>query len=233
MFTKTAQYYDALYHFKDYKVACDKLVKLIKQYNPKAKSLLDVACGTGKHLEYLKEELTVAGLDLDTNLLEVAQKRCPEVPFYHGDMTNFKLDTTFDAVVCLFSSIAYVRTIENLNNTLKQMAEHVNPGGLLLVEPWIFPENYWVDRITANFVDQPDLKIAWMYKSQLEALTSVFDIHYLVASPEGVENFREKHIMGLWTDEQYRQAFRNIDIEPVYDATGFFGKGMYYGIKRS
>jgi ubiquinone/menaquinone biosynthesis C-methylase UbiE len=231
MFTRTAEYYDALYHFKDYQAACNLLIQLIKKYNPQAKSLLDVACGTGKHLEYLKDHFKVAGLDLDANLLEVARKRCPEATFYQEDMTYFELNTNYDVVVCLFSSIAYVRTVENLNRAIRCMVNHLNLGGLLVVEPWIFPENYWVNRITANFVDQPELKIAWMYKSQLDGFTSVFDIHYMVGTPAGIQNFNERHVMGLWTDEEYRQAFLDVGINPFYEKKGFFGRGVYFGIK--
>jgi hypothetical protein len=146
-------------------------------------------------------------------------------------MTNFDLNARYDVVTCLFSSIGYVRTVENLNQAIRCMAAHLHAGGLLVLEPWIYPENYWVDRITANFVDKPDLKIAWMYKSKLEALTSVFDIHYLVATPGGVDGFHEQHVMGLWTDEEYQQAFLSAGIDPVYDAKGLFGRGMYYGVK--
>jgi SAM-dependent methyltransferase len=233
MFSKTAEYYDALYHFKDYEAACNKLIQLIRNNHSRANSLLDVACGTGKHLEFLQHQMQVSGLDLDENLLKVARRRCPLVPLFHEDMTDFHLNTCYDAVVCLFSSIAYVRTLDNLNRTIQRMAEHLNPGGILLVEPWIFPENYWVKRITANFVDQSNLKIAWMYTSELDGLTSVFDIQYMVGTPEGVEKFSEQHIMGLWTDQEYRQAFLNAGINPVFDEKGLFGRGMYYGIKKA
>ena len=231
MFTKTAEYYDALYHFKDYGAACNQLHQLIQRYNPAAKTLLDVACGTGKHLEYLKDRYDAAGLDLNPELLAVARKRSPNVTFHQGDMTNFNLATTFDVVVCLFSSIGYVQTVENLNKAVTCFTQHLNPGGLLVLEPWITPENYWVNKITANFVDQPNLKIAWMYTSQLKGLTSVFDINYLVGTPEGVSNFTEEHVMGLWTDAEYRSAIQQAGVQVNYDPKGLFGRGMYYGLK--
>ena len=231
MFTKTAEYYDALYHFKDYGAACNQLHQLIQQYNANAKTLLDVACGTGKHLEYLKNRYEATGLDLNPELLAVARKRCPEVNFHEGDMTNFRLETTFDVVVCLFSSIGYVQTVENLNKAVACFTQHLNPGGLLVIEPWITPEKYWVDKITANFVDQPNLKIAWMYTSQLKGLTSVFDINYLVGTPEGVSNFTEQHVMGLWTDAEYKNAIQQAGVKVNYDPKGLFGRGMYYGVK--
>lgn len=231
MFTKTAAYYDALYHFKDYEKACDALHDLVQRYAPQAKNLLDVACGTGKHLEFLQRHYACSGLDLNSELLAVAHKRCPTLPLHQGDMTDFKLSETFDVVVCLFSSIGYVQTLENLRKAVACFTRHLNPGGLLVIEPWITPENYWVDKITANYVDQPDLKIAWMYTSQLRGLTSLFDISYLVGTTEGVSNFTESHVMGLWTDKEYREAIESAGVTVHYDAQGLFGRGMYYGTK--
>ena len=93
MFTKSAQYYDALYHFKDYNAASKQLHALIQRHNPKAKTLLDVACGTGKHLDLLQQFYQVAGLDINPELLQIARQRCPESPFHEDDMVDFRLDT--------------------------------------------------------------------------------------------------------------------------------------------
>lgn len=231
MFTKTAEYYDALYHFKDYEAAGNALHGLIQQHAPQAKSLLDVACGTGKHLEFLQHRYACSGLDLNPGLLAVAHKRCPTVPLHHADMTDFQLPAAFDVVACLFSSIGYVQTVENLRKAVACFTRHLNPGGLLVLEPWITPEKYWVDKITANFVDQPNLKIAWMYTSQLRGRTSVFDINYLVGTDEGVSRFTESHVMGLWTDAEYREAIEAAGVAVHYDSEGLFGRGMYYGTK--
>jgi SAM-dependent methyltransferase len=231
MFTKTAAYYDALYGFKDYRSACSSLRDLIRELHPGANSLLDVACGTGTHLQYLKDDFAVEGLDLNGDLLAVARVRCPGIPFHEGDMTTFDLSRQFDVVVCLFSSIGYVKSVDNLHKAVRSMAKHVSPGGMLLIEPWIHREKYWENKLTANFVDEPDLKIAWMYKSEREGNHSVFNISYLVGSPEGVSAFDEQHVMGLWTDSEYRDAMQGAGIEPTYDEQGFFGRGMYYGLK--
>jgi ubiquinone/menaquinone biosynthesis C-methylase UbiE len=232
MFTKSAAFYDALYHFKDYRLACSELHQLIQHLTLGAKTLLDVGCGTGKHLEYLQNIYKAEGLDLNPELLNIARKRCPALTFYEADMTNFNLNTSYDVIVCLFSSIAYVKTFENLKRTLQCMVQHLNTGGLIVIEPWIYPENYWIGKVTANFVDQPDLKIAWMYLSEKENSTSVFNIQYLVGTKQGVSTFNEEHVMGLWTDAEYREAFENSGIKPRYDPKGLFGRGMYYGIKQ-
>ena len=63
------------------------MTELIRERNPSARTLLDVACGTGKHLEVLQHEFEVEGLDLDGDLLAIARERLgPAVPLYQGDM---------------------------------------------------------------------------------------------------------------------------------------------------
>jgi SAM-dependent methyltransferase len=231
MFTKTADFYDALYHFKDYKAACDEIINFIQGHNHKAATLLDVGCGSGKHLSYLQSAYRVEGLDLNGELLEIARKRCPDVPFHQEDMTSFQLTHTFDVVACFFSSIGYVATVENLNKSIAIMAKHLNPGGLLLIEPWITREKYWKGKLIANFTNLPELKISWMYIQEMEDNKSIFDINYMVGTVEGINTFNEQHVMGLWTDEQYQQAFEKAGIKPHFNEKGFFGRGLYYGVK--
>ncbi len=168
MYTKTAQFYDVMHHFKDYAAECKQLREFIEKYHTDAKTLLDVACGTGKHLEYMQEGYQVEGLDITEEHIEIAGQRCPRIPFHKGDMVDFNLNRTFDVVMCLFSSIAFVKTVGNLQKAVESMAHHLRPDGILLIEPYFGPANYYVGRVTANFTDQPDLKIAWMYISEIK-----------------------------------------------------------------
>ena len=232
MFNQSAQFYDARYHFKDYAAAAAQLHTQIQQSFPAATTLLDVACSTGKHLQYLRAHYDVEGLDLNRKLLEIARKRCPGILFHEGNMLDLNLDRSFDVVTCLFSSIGYLTTIDNLEQAISSMARHLKPGGMLFVEPWLSPEKYWVGKLTANFVDQPELKMAWMYVSELEGRVSIFDIHYLVGTPQGIDHFTERHEMGLFTHAEYVGAFQKCSLDVRHDPTGLFGYGMYIGVDR-
>lgn len=229
MFTKSAKFYDALYHFKDYAAASKQLHTLIGQICPAAGTLLDVACGTGQHLQHLQAHYRVEGLDLNAKLLEIARQRCPRVLFHEANMVDFNLGRSFDVVTCLFSSIGYVKTLDNLEKAISNMARHLNPGGVLFVEPWLSLENYWVGKLTANFVDQPCLKIAWMYTSELQGRMSVFDIHYVVGTSQGVDYFTERHEMGLFAHQDYLQAFTKCGLDVDHDPEGLFRRGLYWG----
>ena len=94
-----------------------------------AASLLDVACGTGKHLELFRSWYEVAGIDLNADLVAIARERLPDVRLEVADMTAFDLGRRFDVVTCLFSSIGYVGTVERLDQAIATMAAHLEPGG--------------------------------------------------------------------------------------------------------
>ncbi|MDP9067663.1 MAG: methyltransferase domain-containing protein [Actinomycetota bacterium] len=230
MFEKSAEYYDALYSWKDYEAEVAKLHDLIQEHRPGARTLLDVACGTGKHLELLREHYEVEGLDLDANLLEIAQERNPGVTFHAGDMTSFDLGRTFDVVICLFSSIGYVQTQENLERATQTLARHVSAGGLLLIEPWLRPDTYEVGHIGLLVVDEAELKIVRMNESRRDGDLSVLDFHYLIAEHGSIEHLRETHRLGLFTDEQHVQALRNagLEVRPSEDLR--MGRGLYVAL---
>jgi SAM-dependent methyltransferase len=227
MFAKSARYYDALYRFKDYTHAAQAIDKLIGERSPGATSILDVGCGTGKHLAALGARYEVAGLDINPDLLDIANANCPAGSFHCGDMADFDLGRSFDVVICLFSSIGYVKTRERLFSTVAAMAAHLNRGGLLLLEPWFTPETYWVGHLATNYVDEPDLKISWMYVSELRDGMTALDIHYQVGTPDGVSQFRELHEMGLFTQDEIFDAFAKARLEAAFDDEGFFGRGLY------
>lgn len=233
MFTKTAAFYDVIYASagKDYMREAQRLHALIEQHKRSpGNTLLDVACGTGKHLAALREHYDVEGLDLDPDILAIARQRCPEVPLHQGDMTDFNLGRRFDVVVCLFSSIGYARTVSRLRQTLQAMSRHVLAGGVVVVEPWLTPEKFETGHLGAVFVDQPDLKIARMNTTTRDNGVSVLRFHYLVGTRAGIEYFTEDHTLGLFSHDDYIGAFRAVGLDVLYDAEGLIGRGMYIGL---
>lgn len=229
-FAKSAATYDALNDLKDYPAEVARLREFINtRKRSRGSRLLDVACGTGKHLELLRPDFDVEGLDAAPEMLTLARQRCPGVPFHQADMTSFELGRQFAVVACLFSAIGYCHTVEGLERAIGTMGRHLAPGGVLLVEPFIDPVE-WHDRyVTAKFVDAPDFKVARMNVSRTESRLAVLDFHFMVATPAGVEQFTEVHRLALFTRQEFEQAFRAAGLEVTFDAEGLMGRGLYIG----
>ncbi len=232
MFSKSAQYYDEIYASidKDYEAEANKAHQFIQQSKrTEGNSLLDVACGTGFHASLLSKYYQVEGLDLDLQMLKVAKKKHPEIRFHQGDMVNFELKRQFDVVVCLFSSIGYVRTKSRLQKAIKNMARHVLPGGILLIEPWFTPEQWHPGRASMTQVDKPDLKIVRMSYSGQKGKLSIIEFQYLIGTSKGIEHSVEIHELGLFTHQEYRDAFHAAKLNITHDPEGLDGRGLYIG----
>jgi SAM-dependent methyltransferase len=231
MFSHTVPYYDAIYlAMKDYGAEAERLTAFMHQYRRSTGNrLLDVACGTGLHLSYLKQYLAVEGLDIDEGLLAIARQRNPEVPLHHADMTDFDLGGTFDVVTCLFSAIGYVKTLDNLSRAVQCMAQHLSAGGVLLIEPWFTPETWRPGTVHARFIDDPDLKIARINTSFVDGRLSYMDMHYLIGTSEGTGYYVERHELGLFTSDEMTHVLTDCGLEVTYDAEGLTGRGLYIG----
>ncbi|MFN2543829.1 MAG: trans-aconitate 2-methyltransferase [Actinomycetota bacterium] len=228
MFAKSQAFYDAIYSWKDYPAEVEKIERVIRARVPHARTLLDVACGTGKHLELLRERYEVEGVDLDPGLLAVARERLPDVPLHEADMREFDLGRTFDVVTCLFSAIGYARGRKELGRSIAAMARHVSPRGALVVEPWLGPDVWQEGHVNAVLVDRPGLKIARMNRADRDGQMSVMEMHYLVGTPgEGVQHFTEHHEMTLFRHDEYVDAFRAAGLNVDHDPEGLTGRGLY------
>jgi SAM-dependent methyltransferase len=227
VYEQSARVYDALFRRKDYAAASHVLCTIVDRFAADASSLLDVACGTGRHLEHLRRRFDVEGLDLSQDMLAVARDRCPGVRLHQASLLDFSLGRRFDVVTCLFGSIAYAPDAPSLQRAMRRLAAHVQPGGLLIVEPWITPERFVDGRLVFDSVDDPDLKVARMYVTRRKESVSVFESEYLVGTVDGVIRFSERQELGLFTDVEYRTALAAAGFE-VVDASGdLFGYGLY------
>ena len=102
----------------------------------------------------------------------------------------------------------------------------------MIVEPWFAPDQIELGRIIANFVDKPGLKLARMGIGERRRNLFVQDLHHLVASSVGIRYFVEHLEMGLFSNHQYLDAFRDSKLDLTHHPKGLTGRGLYLGVKR-
>ncbi len=217
MYSKTAQYYDLVYSFKNYEEEAGKIKALIQKEHPAAKSILDVACGSAEHAKHLIEDFEIDGIDLLPEFVEIAQKKVPSGKFTLADMSNFSLDERYDVVQCLFSSIGYLQEGQQVINALVCFKKHLNPGGIILVEPWFSPEQWNVGAPFMLTIDEPEIKICRMNTTGRKGNISTVHFHYLIGKPDGVEHYEEDHNLALYTVDEMLGFFEQAELQVEYD----------------
>lgn len=230
MFTNSADFYDVIYSFKDYKGEAAQLHEIIQRHKRShGTRLLDAACGTGQHLQYLKGHYTVEGFDLDEELLAIAHDRLPDVLFHVADMVDFNFGKEYDVITCLFSAIGYVETEARLRQAAAAFRRHLVRGGVLVIEGWFSPDEYHPNTVHARFVDEDALKIVRMSISRVEGNVSVLDFHYMIGTPVEIVTFTESHRLGLFTDAQYIAALEAAGFRVTHDPAGIAGRSLFIG----
>lgn len=217
-YRRIAHVYDLIYEAagKDYAAESAELHKVIQERVPNATSLLDVACGTGGHLRFLQQWYEVAGADLDPAMIEQAQLHLPSVELLEADMRRFQFGRTFDAVVCLFSSIGYMQTEDDLATAISTMAAHLRPEGVLVLDGWVLPDAWRGTRSTHMETASDDsMRVARVGIARRELNKTYLEMHYLVGTVDGVDHVVDEHELTLFDRDQYVAALALAGIEQV------------------
>lgn len=124
------------------------LRSLIEKHHPGAKTVLELACGTGSILKQLQPHYQVIGLDRSERMLEIAAEKVPGVRLVHADMTQTRLEEQFDVVLCVYDSINHLLDFAEWEAVFDRASEHLDDRGL-----FIFDIN--TEQRLAEIVDQP------------------------------------------------------------------------------
>lgn len=207
-----AAVYDGFYRGrgKPFRAEAELVANLVRHHCPAARSLLDLGCGTGLHLEFLAADLAhVEGVDLSEEMLAIAAARLPGTRLHVGDMRTFAVGRRFDAVICLNSTVGYLGDTAQLDACLRRVAAHLEPGGVAVVEPWWFPETFLPGYIAGDVVDGDGGRvIARVSHSVRDGSRTRMDVHYVVADPGvGTRHFTDTHMLTLFDRSDYERAF--------------------------
>jgi SAM-dependent methyltransferase len=231
MFTASAEFYDLIYStFKDYPAEAAQIAALLRRLNPRCRTVLDVACGTGEHARLLGEHgFVVDGVDLDPAFVRIAGRKNPTGRFAEADMGDFHLSRRYDAVLCLFSSIGYLQTLDRVRRALTCFREHLTPAGIIVVEPWFGPGALDPTRVVRNTGEANGIRVSRVSRIEVAESLSRLIFDYEITDATGTRRANEVHTLGLFEPSEMRRAFQDAGFNVDYDPKGLTDRGLYVG----
>ena len=135
--------YDLLYADKNYQEESQLVRKVINEFTPDAKKLLDYGCGTGNHVkEFASHGFDVRGLDKSESMLRIARERlrdAPNIELRHVEDRDLIPPGSVDVCTTLFDVISYMNTNEEIIDFLSYVRRILVKKGLLIFDFWYGP----------------------------------------------------------------------------------------------
>jgi ubiquinone/menaquinone biosynthesis C-methylase UbiE len=204
-YTSLAKYYDLIFSRKDYPQEVEFIRTIIKDKCPEAKNILDIGCGTGEHLNLLKDEFeTLWGVDVNQEIINEAKKKSDKINYLVGGMKDFAIDAKFDVITCLYSVFNYNLTLEDATMALDNFKKHLNPGGVIIFALYT-PHN--TDKVVSLHMGNNDeIEVAKINQYVFDPATGLETTDFLIftKTSAGVDFQVEKnHKYRIYSTEEF------------------------------
>lgn len=225
-----ASIYDIFMHQIPYDSWADYTEDMLSHYGIKAKSILDLACGTGslsiildrrgfhvtaidysKHmLRKLREKLQKAGHNISINII-------------NARLSDFTIPRAYDCAICYFDSINYIICPEELSKTFRVISRNLRVGSL-----FIFDINTTTAYKNGVFNRQGIIKhnasvIRYHYSGDFDekALIAKMQLKFSIKeSPSDLKerSFQETHLQRAYKYDNIKDSLRGA----FFKVVGFF-----------
>ncbi|MHA1910533.1 MAG: class I SAM-dependent DNA methyltransferase [Candidatus Kariarchaeaceae archaeon] len=209
VYSKFASYYDAIYdEICSYEKDVELFLKIANIHLPeKPTSVIDLGCGTGKHLEIFdKEGLEIAGIDLSEEMIVIAKQRFKEkgknIYLISGNMKDLAIDQTFDLSTSFFGSYGYLIDEKEVITFFKKIKE--KEIKLLIFEFWQTTQvnDNFKSWVKVRLDEERELiRISQSFFDEEKSVLRIDFEFFIISSNEVVDRFTEVHFIKTYTFE--------------------------------
>lgn len=168
---------------------------------PKGSSLLDLACGFGRHaIGMARRGYRVTGLDFNAHYLDIAAADAAragvDVAWKSGDMREPGFERAFDGAYSYFTSFGYYDDREN-ERVLSGVAKALRPGGRFLLD--VVNRDRLLTHPQQRTWSQQDDGALLMEEVTIELLTSRVATRQILIDPTGGPQVQKEHFLRAYT----------------------------------
>ncbi len=214
-YEELAEIYDKIMHHVHYRRWAGYIERLFDYYNAPVERLIDLSCGTGKHLRSMKAKgRKLYGSDLSLSMLKIARRRrsLQSVPLVCADFaaSPFKKNI-FDIVLILYDSINYIIDDDEIPKVFAQVKHLLKEDGLFIfdvVTPYACEEFFldYTERDSCKGMEC--LRHSW-YRKDEQMQYNEFEI---IA---GEKVYHELHKQKIRKNEEWIEIIRKNNFELI------------------
>ena len=225
MYEDFAKVYDELMQEINYDEWADYIFRMTLNSTKPIKKILEFGCGTGNiTLRLAKKGFDMRAVDLSEDMLTVADEKAEaqgieNVRFFKGDMSNFQIGETFDAVIVCCDSFNYLKSLDEIESFLSCSAEALKPGGLLMFDmntPEKYKETIGDNTFVYNF---DNVYCVWENTLHPDDNKVDFDLSFFVR--------REDDLYERYEEEQSQYYYPVEDIFKLLKVPAFKNQKIY------
>jgi len=228
-FSRFNLHYDRfMVKYVDYKGWVDYVVRVFGRFRSNPKTLLDLACGTGiPTLMLARRGYRMTGVDRSPEMLAVLESKRGDLPVatIHADIRDFTVPEPLEAAICLYDSMNYLLTEDDLVRCFRCARAAVMAGGLFVfdVNTVFGLAEHWGTRTTAREVG--DIYSIWQHDWDGEARVSTLTLTFWEKPEAGKtgEKFVEIHQERGYHPEEIERCLKNAG----FTAIRFFQHGSF------
>ena len=114
-------------------------------------------------------------------------------------------------MVCLFSSVGYLRVDRRADGRRRRHGRHLNAGGVLVVDGWVRPDA-WISggKTEVTLAASDGVEVVRMSRSRRQGDRTSLEMHHLIATADGIEHVVDEHELTLFAPGDYEAAFRRL-----------------------
>lgn len=149
-------------------------IEVIESLLQDKKSWLDVACGTGYHLDTVKSDVEKTGIDRSEDMINYAKSNTNEdINYLVGDIKKVKLKNVYDLVTFLWIGYVHSKSVPDAVNSLYVSSTRVAKDGNFLLtfcDPMYLFESF-EDR--QDFLGRGNMTfdgVVWSYRDDINKL---------------------------------------------------------------
>jgi SAM-dependent methyltransferase len=185
---------------------------LLERSAPRAQTLLELGSGAGNNALHLKARYRCTLVDLSDSMLQLSRARNPECEHALGDMREFRLGRTFDAVL-VHDAIMYMTSREQLLAAARTARAHLAPAGAALFAPDCVRETL---EESAEEVGSGDLRgLMWTWDPDPGDDTYRVDFAFMLRERGEVRTLHDRHEEGVFARAVWLETLRAAGFEQV------------------